>query len=171
MGRSMQNRSVARALVVACGALGGVLVTLPDEALALPRDRAARRLGRLLPPGSVVVVPPAAAAPTRRARGPLAATAPAAQPAPRAAAAGLRPAGPPAPQPGTAQGVGGAPAGTGVTPAAAEVPAPATPQSVAPAPKPTPVPVLEPAADGTRSVLVPGGGAATDAPIELLPVP
>jgi hypothetical protein len=50
------------------------------------------------------------------------------------------------------------------------VPVPA--QTPAAAPPVTPASGLEPTADGTRSVLVPGGGTnTTDPPIELLPVP
>jgi hypothetical protein len=152
---------VIRGLLAAAAA---TLVSLPDTASALPRDRVtARRLARILPPGSTLTVP-ATPVPARR---PAIVRTPAGPAAPRAAAApSRRPATPqtatqpaaPARQPAAASGVQQA-AGT----------APATKTAT-----PTGAWTLDdaPAADGTKSVLVPGGPQPTPAePIELLPTP
>jgi hypothetical protein len=142
-------------------AAAAMLVSLPDTASALPRDRiAARRLARILPPGSTLTVP-ATPVPPRR---PAIVRVPASPASPRAAAApSARPAAPqtaakPAQQPAVASGVQQA-AGT----------APATKTAT-----PTGAWTLDdaPAADGTKSVLVPSGPQPTPAaPIELLPTP
>lgn len=139
------------------------LVSLPDTASALPRDRVtARRLARILPPGSTLTVP-ATPVPARR---PAIVRTPAGPAAPRAAAApSRRPAAPqaatqpaaPARQPaasGVQQAAGTAPAAQTATPAGAWTLDDA------------------PAADGTKSVLVPSGPQPTPAePIELVPTP
>jgi hypothetical protein len=173
--------SVVRGLVVVAAA---TVVSLPCEALALPRDRiTARRLTRILPPGStltmpatpvpprrpaVVRAPASPAAPRRLAVPPQAAAvaaktpAPAGQtaaknavPAPQAAAATAAATQPaPAAASGVQQAGGGAPAAKGVTPTAAWTLDDA------------------PAGDGTKSVLVPESKQPTPAdPIELLPTP
>jgi hypothetical protein len=151
-------RFVIRGLLTVAAAM---LVSLPETASALPRDRiAARRLARILPPGSTSTVP-AAPVPPRR---PAIVRTPASPATPRAVAApSPRPAAPqtaakPAPQPAAASGVQQA-AGT----------APATKTAT-----PTGAWTLDdaPAADGTKSVLVPSGPQPTPAePIELLPTP
>jgi hypothetical protein len=147
-----------RGLIVVAAA---TLVSLPQEALALPRDRiAARRLARILPPGSTLTVP-AAPVPPRRpavvrvpakpATPPAQAASPVPQPAPVAAA---KPTQPPAAASGVQQAGGAAPAAKGVTPTGAWTLDDA------------------PAADGTKSVLVPESQQPTPAdPIELLPTP
>ena len=80
---------VIRGLLTAAAA---TLVSLPDTASALPRDRiAARRLARILPPGSTLTLPPAPVPPRRPAivRAPASPTVPRplAAPAARPAAA------------------------------------------------------------------------------------
>ena len=164
---------IARGLVAVAAA---TLVSLPHEALALPRDRiAARRLARILPPGSTITVP-AAPLPPRRAAvvrapasvamphsyapavptqtGPVAAKTAASAPQAAATTAPPQPVQPPAATSGVQQAGGAAPAAKGVTPTGAW-----TLDGV-------------PAADGTKSVLVPEAKQPTPAePIELLPTP
>ena len=146
---------IARGLVAVAAA---TLVSLPHEALALPRDRiAARRLARILPPGSTITVPAAPLPPRRAAvvRAPAVVQTPTVVSAPRPApVAPPQPVQPPAATSGVQQAGGAAPAAKGVTPTGAWT--------------------LDgaPAADGTKSVLVPEAKQPTPAEsIELLPTP
>ena len=152
---------IARGLVAVAAA---TLVSLPHEALALPRDRiAARRLARILPPGSTITVPAAPLPPRRAAvvrapavvQTPTVVQTPAVVSAPRPApVAPPQPVQPPAAASGVQQAGGAAPAAKGVTPTGAW-----TLDGV-------------PAADGTKSVLVPEAKQPTPAEsIELLPTP
>ena len=155
---------VVRGLIAIAAA---TLVSLPHEALALPRDRiTARRLARILPPGSTITVPAAPVPPRRAAigRAPAVMQAPAkpatpppqaSHPAPRPApVASLKATQPSAAASGVQQAGGTAPAAKGVTPTGAWTLDDA------------------PADDGTRSVLVPDSKQPTPAePIELLPTP
>ena len=152
--------------------VAATIVSLPGTASALPRDRiAARRLARILPPGSTLTIP-ATPVPPRR---PAIVRVPASPAAPRAAAApSARPAAPqtaakpaaPAPQ-AAAKPAQPPTAASGVQQAAGTSPATKTAT-------PTGAWTLDdtPAADGTKSVLVPTGPQPTPAePIELLPTP
>ncbi|MFM8952294.1 MAG: hypothetical protein ACKOOF_04430 [Planctomycetaceae bacterium] len=120
------------------------LVSLPDTASALPRDRVtARRLARILPPGSTLTVPATPVPPRRPAivRGP-------------ASPAAAKPSQPSAATSGVQQAAGTTPATKTATPTGAWTLDDAS------------------AADGTKSVLVPSGPQPTPAePIELLPTP
>ncbi len=161
---------VIRGLLAAAAA---TLVSLPDTASALPRDRiAARRLARILPPGSTLTLPAAPVPPRRPAvvRTPASPAVP--QTAAKTAAPGPRAAAQPvaaAPQPAATAAAKPAqpPSASGVQQAAGTAPATKTAT-------PTGAWTLDddPAADGTKSVLVPGGRQPTPAaPIELLPTP
>jgi hypothetical protein len=157
-------------------AAAAMIVSLPDTASALPRDRiAARRLARILPPGSTLTLP-ATPVPPRR---PAIVRTPAIPAAPRAVAA-------PSPRPAAPQTAAKTAAATpqpATTAAAKPAQQPAAASGVqqaagtAPATKtatPTGAWTLDddPAADGTKSVLVPSGPQPTPAaPIELLPTP
>lgn len=160
------------------------LVSLPDTASALPRDRiAARRLTRILPPGSTLTMP-ATPVPPRR---PAIVRVPASPAAPRAAAS-------PSPRPAAPQTAAKSAAPATAKPAAA-TPQPAATAAAKPAQPPVATGGVQQAAgstpttkaatptgawtlddastaDGTKSVLVPSGPQPTPAePIELLPTP
>jgi len=166
------------------------LVSLPHEALALPRDRiAARRLARILPPGSTLTVPAAPVPPRRPAVvrvpaspvTPRRLAVPTVPPQPAAVAVAAKTAAP-APQ-GAPKNATAAPQAAPATAAAKPTQPPAAASGVqqaggaAPAAKgvtPTGVWTLDdaPAADGTKSVLVPEAKQPTPAePVELLPTP